>query len=102
MIQYNFKETNWYITCFNENPSNLTEDELLDFIDECCKNGENHITEDLRGGYKLKLYINDFINKYPNNLEIENNSISKSINYKGQYFIGDKKYIGSRYFLIKT
>lgn len=100
----NFRDDNWYITCFNNCPSTLKEKELLDFIRTLHKNGNFYTSDDLRGGYKLKTYLNNLISIYSSadKAELKNNNTFKSINYSGIYFDGDKKYIGSKYVVIKV
>ena len=104
MMLMNFRDDNWYITCFNNCPSTLKEKELLDFIRTLHKNGNFYTSDDLRGGYKLKTYLNNLISIYSSTdkSELKNNNTFKSINYSGIYFDGDKKYIGSKYVVIKV
>ena len=109
MISENYRdEEDWYITCLSESPKKLTHNEILSFIDTCYSTPEDTlITEDVRSGYRLKLYINNLKRAYEDDLNIEdlnkyfeNSKKIKLINYRDKDFYEDD--IGSKYVAIKT
>ena len=109
MISENYRdEEDWYITCLSESPKKLTHNEILSFIATCYSTPEDTlITEDVRSGYRLKLYINNLKRDYEDDLNIEdlnkyfeNNKKIKLINYRDKDFYEDD--IGSKYVAIKT
>ena len=109
MISENYRdEKDWYITCLSESPKKLTHNEILSFIATCYSTPEDTlITEDVRSGYRLKLYINNLKRDYEDDLNIEdlnkyfeNNKKIKLINYRDKDFYEDD--IGSKYVAIKT
>ena len=109
MISENYRdEEDWYITCLSESPKKLTHNEILSFIDTCYSTPEDTlITEDVRSGYRLKLYINNLKRDYEDDLNIEdlnkyfeNSKKIKLINYRDKDFYEDD--IGSKYVAIKT
>ena len=109
MISENYRdEEDWYITCLSESPKKLTHNEILSFIATCYSTSEDTlITEDVRSGYRLKLYINNLKRDYEDDLNIEdlnkyfeNNKKIKLINYRDKDFYEDD--IGSKYVAIKT
>lgn len=109
MIAENYQdEEDWYITCLSESPKKLTHNEVLSFIATCCSTPEyTRITEDIRSGYRLKLYINNLKRDYEDDLNIEylnkyfeNSNKIKLINYRDKDFYEDD--IGSKYVAIKT
>lgn len=109
MIVENYQdEEDWYITCLSESPKKLTHNEILSFIATCYSTPEDTlITEDVRSGYRLKLYINNLKRDYEDGLNIEdlneffeNSNKIKLINYRDKDFYEDD--IGSKYVVIKT
>ena len=109
MISENYRdEEDWYITCLSESPKKLTHNEILSFIATCYSTPEDTlITEDVRSGYRLKLYINNLKRDYEDDLNIEdlnkyfeNSKKIKLINYRDKDFYEDD--IGSKYVAIKT
>lgn len=109
MILENYQdEEDWYITCLSESPKKLTQSEILSFIDSCYSTPEYTLTtEDVRSGYRLKLYINNLKRNYEEDLNIEdlneyfgNSKKIKIINYEDKDFYEDD--IGSKYVAIKT
>lgn len=109
MIVENYQdEEDWYITCLSESPKKLTHNEILSFIATCYSTPEDTlITEDVRSGYRLKLYINNLKRDYEDDLNIEdlneyfeNSNKIKLINYRDKDFYEDD--IGSKYVVIKT
>ena len=109
MIVENYQdEEDWYITCLSESPKKLTHNEILSFIATCYSTPEDTlITEDVRSGYRLKLYINNLKRDYEDGLNIEdlneffeNSNKIKLINYRDKDFYEDD--IGSKYVAIKT
>ena len=110
MMYNNYMDNDWFITCFNECPNKLTQNELLSFIRLCCNKKYNHRTDDVRSGYKLKLVITDMakaflntdaeedIEDYIPNVDEPTDSIAL-VNYEKE--ILEKNQIGSKYVVMK-
>lgn len=111
MMYNNYMDNDWFITCFNECPNKLTQNELLSFIRLCCNKKYNHRTGDVRSGYKLKLVITDMakaflntdaeedIEDYIPNVDEPTDSIAL-VNYEKE--ILEKNQIGSKYVVMKA
>lgn len=111
MMYNNYMDNDWFITCFNECPNKLTQNELLSFIRLCCNKKYNHRTGDVRSGYKLKLVITDMakaflntdaeedIEDYIPNVDESTDSIAL-VNYEKE--ILEKNQIGSKYVVMKA
>lgn len=111
MMYNNYMDNDWFITCFNECPNKLTQNELLSFIRLCCNKKYNHRTDDVRSGYKLKLVITDMakaflntdaeedIEDYIPNVDEPTDSIAL-VNYEKE--ILEKNQIGSKYVVMKA
>lgn len=111
MMYNNYMDNDWFITCFNECPNKLTQNELLSFIRLCCDKKRNHRTDDVRSGYKLKLVITnmakDFLNtdaeedyeNYVLNVGEREDSIVL-VNYENENL--EKNKIGSKYVVMKA
>lgn len=111
MMYNNYMDNDWFITCFNECPNKLTQNELLSFIRLCCNKKYNHRTGDVRSGYKLKLVITDMakaflntdaeedIEDYIPNVDEPTDSIAL-VNYEKE--ILEKNQIGSKYVAMKA
>ena len=111
MMYNNYMDNDWFITCFNECPNKLTQNELLSFIRLCCNKKYNHRTGDVRSGYKLKLVITDMakaflntdaeedIEDYIPNVD-EPTDLIALVNYEKE--ILEKNQIGSKYVVMKA
>ena len=111
MMYKNYMNDDWFITCFSECPNKLNKNELLNFIHLCCDKEKNHITEDVRSGYKLKMFITDMSKNFYNydaeedyedyvlNVGEREDSIAL-VNYKNESFKNNE--IGSKYVVMKA
>ena len=111
MMYKNYMNDDWFITCFNECPNKLDKNELLKFIHLCCNKKNNHITDDVRSGHKLKLFIIDMAKASFNTdaeedcedyvLRVGEREDSVAlVNYKNKNF--QKNKIGSKYVVMKA
>lgn len=99
----------WFITCFNECPNKLSKEEILKIINFCCNKKEKQKTDDVRSGYKLKLYINDFIKNFKKEKYILEDYLDSLCKYENSLFLINYEYedfeedkIGSEYVVIRT
>lgn len=112
MMYNNYMREDWFITCFNECPNKLSKNELLKFIYLCSDEPKyNPRTDDVRSGYKLKLFINNMTKNFFNtdaeediedyilNVGEREDAISL-VNYENKDFKKDK--IGSKYVVMKA
>lgn len=111
MMYKNYMNDDWFITCFRECPNKLEKNELLNFIHLCCNKDENYITDDVRSGHKLKLFITNMTKDFYNYDAHEDqedyvlcvgereDSIAL-VNYKNESFKNNE--IGSKYVVMKA
>lgn len=111
MRNKNIKENDWFITCFNECPNKLNQNELLSFICLCCDKKYNHRIDNINSGVVLKIVIKDMVKAFLNTdaeEDYENYVLNIGeyedsivlINYENSNFEQNK--IGSKYVVMKA